>query len=71
MSALHPKADIAERELDVRFVPKADIATCKKDVIPLPATHAEMMALRLGDVVFERRRFTAICDPAAHDRAFC
>jgi hypothetical protein len=25
MSALPPKADIAERDLDVRFVPKADI----------------------------------------------
>jgi hypothetical protein len=25
MSALPPKADIAERQLDVRFVPKADI----------------------------------------------
>jgi hypothetical protein len=25
MSALHPKADIAERQLDVRFVPKADM----------------------------------------------
>jgi len=26
MSALPPKADIAERHQDVRFVPKADIA---------------------------------------------
>jgi hypothetical protein len=26
MSALPPKADIAERDRDVRFVPKADIA---------------------------------------------
>jgi hypothetical protein len=25
MSAIPPKADIAERQLDVRFVPKADI----------------------------------------------
>jgi hypothetical protein len=25
MSALTPKADIAQRDLDVRFVPKADI----------------------------------------------
>jgi hypothetical protein len=25
MSALPPKADIAEKQLDVRFVPKADI----------------------------------------------
>jgi hypothetical protein len=27
MSALPPKADIAERDCDVRFVPKADIGT--------------------------------------------
>jgi hypothetical protein len=27
MSALPPKADIAGRQLDVRFVPKADIET--------------------------------------------
>jgi hypothetical protein len=27
MSALPPKADIARRRLDVRFVPKADILT--------------------------------------------
>jgi hypothetical protein len=26
MSAIPPKADIGERQLDVRFVPKADIA---------------------------------------------
>jgi hypothetical protein len=30
MSALPPKADIAEREGNVRFVPKADIGTAKK-----------------------------------------
>jgi len=28
MSALPPKADIRRRELDVRFVPKADIVRC-------------------------------------------
>jgi hypothetical protein len=28
MSALHPKADIAERDQDVRFVPTADIERC-------------------------------------------
>jgi hypothetical protein len=28
MSALPPKADIAERDRDVRFVPKADIVRC-------------------------------------------
>jgi hypothetical protein len=27
MSAIHPKADIARRHLDVRFVPIADIAS--------------------------------------------
>jgi hypothetical protein len=30
MSAFPPKADIAERDWDVRFVPKADILRCKK-----------------------------------------
>jgi len=29
MSALPPKADIAERDHHVRFVPKADISTAK------------------------------------------
>jgi hypothetical protein len=28
MSALPPKADIAQRNWDVRFVPKADIGAC-------------------------------------------
>jgi hypothetical protein len=28
MSALPPKADIRQRDCDVRFVPKADIDTC-------------------------------------------
>jgi hypothetical protein len=28
ISALPPKADIAERDWDVRFVPKADIRRC-------------------------------------------
>jgi hypothetical protein len=28
MSALSPKADIAERDWDVRYVPKADIVRC-------------------------------------------
>src|SRR5215469_6452445 len=31
MSALPPKADIAERECHVRFVPKADILRCGRD----------------------------------------
>jgi hypothetical protein len=30
MSALPPKADIGRRQLDIRFVPKADIAPQKK-----------------------------------------
>jgi hypothetical protein len=30
MSALPPKADIAERDWDVRFVPKADSCTAAK-----------------------------------------
>jgi hypothetical protein len=32
MSALPPKADIAERGRHVRFVPKADILRCGKNV---------------------------------------
>ena len=31
MSALPPKADIAERDRHVRFVPKADIRRCGRD----------------------------------------
>jgi hypothetical protein len=31
MSALPPKADIAERECHVRFVPKADMVRCSKN----------------------------------------
>jgi hypothetical protein len=34
MSALPPKADIAGRLLDVRFVPKADIGTITVSAIP-------------------------------------
>jgi hypothetical protein len=30
MSALHPKADIAQRDCHVRFVPKADIGTPRR-----------------------------------------
>jgi hypothetical protein len=30
-SALPPKADIAKRDSDVRFVPKADIPRCSED----------------------------------------
>jgi hypothetical protein len=33
MSALPPKADIAALQLDVRFVPKADILRCSKSVV--------------------------------------
>jgi hypothetical protein len=31
MSALPPKADIAERDRNVRFVPQADILHCGRD----------------------------------------
>jgi hypothetical protein len=31
MSALPPKADIDERDLDVRFAPKADILRCSEE----------------------------------------
>jgi hypothetical protein len=33
MSALPPKADIAERQLDVRFVPQADILRCNEECL--------------------------------------
>jgi hypothetical protein len=33
MSALPPKADIAQRNSDVRFVPKADILRCGKNAV--------------------------------------
>ena len=33
MSALPPKADIRRRELDVRFVPKADIGLVKVNAV--------------------------------------
>jgi hypothetical protein len=32
MSAIPPKADIAECDWDVRFVPKADIPRCRKEM---------------------------------------
>jgi len=33
MSALPPKADIADSDCDVRYVPKADILRCGKSVV--------------------------------------
>jgi hypothetical protein len=33
MSALPPKADIGQRDCDVRFVPKADSCTAAKRII--------------------------------------
>jgi len=36
MSALPPKADIAEREWYVRFVPKADIGSSRLKILPSP-----------------------------------
>jgi hypothetical protein len=42
MSALPPKADIAERDCHVRFVPKADILQCiRVGFRPRPATATE------------------------------
>jgi hypothetical protein len=38
MSALPPKADIAGRRLDVRFVPKADSCTATTDVYSITAS---------------------------------
>jgi hypothetical protein len=40
MSALPPKADIAGRRLDVRFVPKADIRLLINDVVCAQANAA-------------------------------
>jgi len=37
MSALPPKADIAERDWNVRFVPKADIMRCSKTLFDYPS----------------------------------
>jgi hypothetical protein len=36
MSALPPKADIANCNAYVRFVPKADILRCGRDIAKLP-----------------------------------
>jgi hypothetical protein len=47
MSALPPKADIAGCELDVRFVPKADIVSpCRrKDYVPAPGIKQRIWVL--------------------------
>jgi hypothetical protein len=41
MSALPPKADIAGRDKDVRFVPKADIMRCSNRLRSIEADTAE------------------------------
>jgi hypothetical protein len=49
MSALPPKADILERQLDVRFVPKADITHCSKNfAVWIPILHVVHWSLRAG-----------------------
>jgi hypothetical protein len=40
MSALPPKADIAGRQLDVRFVPKADIAGPREHPLSAKKRHS-------------------------------
>ena len=60
MSALPPKADIAERNWDVRFVPKADMALIPKtansampiqDMARRPLSRLELSDLRLDPTV--------------------
>ena len=47
MSALPPKAEIVEREWNVRFVPKADIGTAyrPKDYVPAPGMEQRICVL--------------------------
>ena len=62
MSALPPKADIRQRDLNVRFVPKPDVRQLyrrrlARDVIPLRAvtldTGHSMVLIPLGSVLHE------------------
>jgi hypothetical protein len=52
MSALPPKADIAERNWDVRFVPKADVSRCSKN----PLSKASLFDHLVG-AAEERQRY--------------
>jgi hypothetical protein len=55
MSALPPKADIAEHELYVRFVPKADIPRCEKDdAIRSPGRREQERSSAGSDLVPQR-----------------
>src|SRR4029077_10465423 len=56
MSALPPKADIARRQLDVRFVPKADSCTAAKESysITRKAVKADRHARDAADVYLSR-----------------
>ena len=56
MSALPPKADIAECDWDVRFVPKADILRCGKER-RYSITSSAVADLPVG--VLERNHITA------------
>jgi hypothetical protein len=49
MSALPPKADIADAMWNARFVPKADILRCKKMSLFDHLVGAEDKRLRKGD----------------------
>ena len=55
MSALPPKADLVQRDRDVRFVPKADIQTA---IFPLRnAPHTLSISTFVGTIVrFSRMR---------------
>jgi hypothetical protein len=48
MSAIPPKADIAERGCHVRFVPKADIAQCSKFIVIRSSRSQRDQAARVG-----------------------
>ena len=63
MSALPPKADIAERHRDVRFVPKADsCSAAKRTVIRSPGRRERLVGLAQQyklPAMYEFREFTA------------
>jgi hypothetical protein len=55
MSALPPKADIAEKQLDVRFVPEADILRFGKYSITSSAVASSFSIRPRDDMVLARR----------------
>jgi hypothetical protein len=55
MSALPPKADIAGRQLDVRFMPIADIALLRSIIWPAAAARKVEQTAQAASTVFEMR----------------